>query len=90
MEYHTNDVAPIMFLIYLNDMTEGVSNYISLFADDAKLLRKILNYKDCEELQNYINQKYKWSKTWEMEFNPKKMPCIGNGKNAMRPSWTYN
>ena len=34
-------LASIMFLIYINDMTEGVSSYISLFADDAKLLRKI-------------------------------------------------
>ena len=29
-------LAPIMFLAYVNDMTEGVSSYISLFADDAK------------------------------------------------------
>ena len=36
-------LAPIMFLIYVNDMT-GVSSYISFFADDAKLLRKIRNY----------------------------------------------
>ena len=34
-------LAPIMFLVYVNDMTEGVSSYISLFADDVKLLRKI-------------------------------------------------
>ena len=45
-------------------MTEGVSSYISLFANDAKLLRKIRSYKDCEELQNYINKIYEWSKTW--------------------------
>ena len=36
-------LAPIMFLIYVNDITEGVSSYISLLADDAKLLRKIRN-----------------------------------------------
>ena len=36
-------MAPKMFLIYVNDMTEGASSYISLFADDAKLLRKIRN-----------------------------------------------
>ena len=35
-------------------MTEGISSYISFFADDAKLLRKIGNDKDCEELQNDI------------------------------------
>ena len=65
-------LAPIMFLIHVNDMIEGVSSYISLFADDAKLLRKIRNHKDCEELHNYINKIYEWSKTWEMEFNAKK------------------
>ena len=51
-------LAPIMFLIYVNDMTEGVSSYISLFADDATLLRKIGNHKDCEQLQNDINKIY--------------------------------
>ena len=35
-------LAPIMFLIYVNDMKEVVSSYISLFADDAKLLKKRL------------------------------------------------
>ena len=45
-------LAPIMFLVYVNDMTEGVSSYISLFADNEKLLRKIGSHKDCEELQN--------------------------------------
>ena len=44
-------LAPIMFLVYVNDMPEGVSSYISLFADDVKLLRKIRNHRDCEELQ---------------------------------------
>ena len=71
-----------MFLIYVNDMTEGVSSYMSLFADDAELLRKIRNHKDCDGLQNDINKIYEWSKTWEIEFNAKKMPCIGNGKEC--------
>ena len=63
-------------------MTEEVSNYISLFADDAKLLRKIRNHKDCEELQNDINKIYEWSKTWEMEFNAKKCHVLEMGKKC--------
>ena len=39
-------LTPIMFSIYVNGMTEGVSSYISLFVDDAKLLRNIRNHKD--------------------------------------------
>ena len=62
-------------------MAEGVS-YISLFADDAKLLKKIGNHKDCEELQNDINKICEWSKTGDMEFNLKKNPHIGNRKEC--------
>ena len=77
-------LAPITFLIYLNDMT-GVSSYISLFADDAKLLRKIGNHKDCEELQNDINKIYEWSKTWEMELQYIVLNChvLEMGRSAM-------
>ncbi len=32
-------LSPIMFLIYVNDMPEGINSYISLFADDAKLIK---------------------------------------------------
>ena len=56
-------LAPMIFLVYSNDMIEGVSSYISLFVDDATLLRKTRNYKNCEELQNDINKIYEWSKT---------------------------
>ena len=58
-------------------MTEGLSSYISLFVDDAKLLRKIRNHKDCEEL---------WNEDIWMEHDMgngiqcKKVLCIGNGK----------
>ena len=34
-------LAPKMFLVYVNDRTEGLGSYISLFVDDEKLLRKI-------------------------------------------------
>ena len=32
-------LAPIMFQIYVNDMQYGVTSYMNLFADDAKLMR---------------------------------------------------
>ena len=70
-------------------MTEAVNSYITLFADDAKSLRKIRNHKDCEELQNDINKISEWSKTWQMEFNTKKCDVLEMGKSGMRSSWTY-
>ena len=49
-----------------------MTGVISLFANDAKLLKKIRNHKDCEELQNNIYKIYEWSKTWEMKKKKKK------------------
>ena len=31
-------LAPIMFQIYVNDMQCGVTSYMNMFADDAKLM----------------------------------------------------
>ena len=44
-------------------MTKGVRSYMSLFADDAKILRKIRNHK-IAKLPNNINKVNEWSKTW--------------------------
>ena len=44
-----------MFLVYVNNMT-GVISYVSWFIDDAKLLRKMTNHKDCQWLPNDINK----------------------------------
>ncbi len=44
-----------MFAIYINEMTEGVNSYVSLFAEDAKLLRKVGRKEDCQVLQQDLN-----------------------------------
>ena len=76
-------LALLMFLVYVNNMTEGVSRCRRLFADDARLLRKIINPKDCKKLQNDINKIYKWSTTWEIEFNTKKCHASEIEKSGM-------
>ena len=53
-------LALIMCLVYVNDITEGVCSYISLFARDVKLLRNIRNHIDCEELHNELSKIYEW------------------------------
>ena len=45
-------------------------------------MKKIRNHKDCEKLQNDINEINESSTTLEVEFNAeKKISCIGNGKH---------
>ena len=34
-------LGPILFLVYINDLEEGVTGKILKFADDTKLFRKV-------------------------------------------------
>ena len=82
-------LAPVMFLIYVNDMVEGVSSYTSLFADDAKIMRKIETIADSRALQDDLNILYNWSQTWGMKFNAKKCKSLEMGSSARRPTTVY-
>ena len=64
-------LAPLLFLIYINDLTEGLTTNAKLFADDTSLFSVVhvtetsandLN-KDLETINNWVFQ-------WKMNFNP--------------------
>ena len=84
-------LAPIMFLIYVNDLGEDISDssYINMFADDAKIQRRIINENSCKELQEDINKIKAWSEKWKMKFNVDKCHVVRFGKSSMRPIWQY-
>ena len=82
-------LAPVLFLIYINDMPEGVNSYINLFADDAKLCRCVKSEEDCEILQEDLNKIWRWSEKWEMEFNLNKSHVMEMGKSGRRLVGTY-
>ncbi len=46
----------IMFVIYVNDINEEIDSYMDLFADDAKLMRRVENANDCMILQGDLNK----------------------------------
>ena len=82
-------IAPIMFLIYVNDMPNGISSYMNMFADDAKIMKCIKDKSSCEELQQDMDKLYDWSQKWKMEFNAKKCHVLEIGKSDRRPNWQY-
>ena len=70
-------LGPILFLIYINDLEEGVTG--NKFADDTKLFRKIKEIGDKQKLQDDIDKLVKWSEKWKMLFNFGKCKCLHTG-----------
>ena len=84
-------LAPIMFLIYVNDLGEDLSEntYINMFADDAKIQRRIKDSSSCKELQEDIHKIKAWSTKWKMDFNVEKCHVVRFGESEKRPIWQY-
>ena len=49
-------LGPILFLVYINDLEEGVTGKILKFADDTKLFRKVKEIGDKQNLQDDIDK----------------------------------
>ncbi len=70
-------LAPIMFVIYMNDMTEGVTSYMNMFADDAKLLRRVTNEEDCVALNQDLDGISEWVTKMGNNIQHEKVQCAG-------------
>ena len=78
-------LGPILCLVYINDLEEGVTGNILKFADDTKLFTKNKEIGDKQNLQDDIDKLVKWSEKWQMLFNFGKCKClhIGPGNTSM-------
>ena len=54
-------LAPLLFLIYINDLPSCVHNKIRLHADDVLLYSYIQSQTDCTNLQQDLNSLLNWS-----------------------------
>ena len=59
----------LMFLIYINDITEDISSQLRLFADDCLLYLPIKSEQDSILLQQDLDTSSQWAKVWQMRFN---------------------
>ena len=54
-------LRPILFLVYINDLDDGVTGGILKFADDIKLFRKTKKIGDNQHFQDDIDKLVRWS-----------------------------
>ena len=65
-------LGPLLFLLYLNDISDEISSEVRLLADDCILYRSIDSTKDSQELQKDIDRLCLWENRWQMQFNKAK------------------
>jgi hypothetical protein len=66
-------LGPLLFLLYINDITDNLGNLARLFADDTSLSYSGKNFDLMQiEINNDLQILDQWAKTWLVDFNPKK------------------
>ena len=62
---------PLLFLIYINDLHNGITSMCKIFADDTSLFSKVLDVnKSVIELNADLEKINQWAYQWKMQFNP--------------------
>ena len=66
-------LGPLLFLIFINDISDDLNGMTRLFADDTSLSYSSANLDDIKHVLNDDLSKLSvWAKKWLITFNPQK------------------
>ena len=77
-------LGPLLFLIFINDLPDNISNKnikIKLFADDLKIFYNVNSLLDSKELQIALDELFNWANGSQLKIQPKKCVSLHLGKN---------
>ncbi len=83
-------LGPVLFLIYINDLDEGISNWILKFADDTKMFGRVDRPQEADSMQMDIDRLVQWSLEWQMLFNVKKCRTMHMGRQSTQRDYVMN
>ena len=64
-------LGPLLFLVYINDLTDNISSEMRLFADDASLFTCVKGVTPThDKLVKDLLTVTQWAYQWKMVFNP--------------------
>jgi len=82
-------LGPLLFLLYINDITDNIQSNIRLFADDCIVYRTIRSQNDSCKLKNDISSLLRLAETWQMRFNSKKCHILSISRQRNKSSPVY-
>ena len=65
-------LGPLLFSLYINDISSNIESEIRLFADDCVCYREIKDEEDTMKLQRDSDRLGSWARKWGMRFQPVK------------------
>ena len=82
-------LGPLLFLLFINDLPCGLQSFVSLFADDLKLVTSADKHNIAQEDIDKLN---KWEQDWLLRFNVKDGKCkvLHVGKNNPKNAYFMN
>jgi len=64
-------LGPLLFLVYINDLTDKISSNMRLFADDSSMFTTVKGIDVTQEkLMNDLETVASWAHQWKMVFKP--------------------
>ena len=64
-------LGPLLFLIYINDLPDGIISLCKTFADDTSLFSKVSNiHKSASNFNDNLEKISYLAFQWKMQYNP--------------------
>ena len=64
-------LGPLLFLIYINDLPDGINSLCKIFADDTSLFSMVCDiHKSASNRNDDLEKINYWAYQWKMQFNP--------------------
>ena len=73
-------LAPLLFLLYVNDLPDVLNSRIKIFADDSKLYRSVSVPADSFAMQVDLDAALQWADEWQLTFNANKCKVLHIGR----------
>ena len=82
----TAGVGPLLFLIYVNDITENMECTVNLFADDTSVQQRINNANSFDIINRDLQRLPSYGIHWLVKFNATKTDYMIVSKKRNRPN----